>query len=342
MMKISERPFGTTAGGIDVQAFTLTNDKGMEAEIITYGAVLRRLVVNGRDVLLGYDSLFEYEQNSGKMGAVCGRFANRIGGGAFTIDGETYKLPVNNGPNTLHGGVSGFDKKVWTPTVTDEGLQLTYVSADGEEGFPGELTASVTYSLTEDNELVLDYRATTTKTTALNLTNHSYFNLHGQDDGSILDHVLVIPAGEMLENDPDSLPTGRRLDVTDTPFDFRRARAIGEAIDADDYQITYGHGYDHCYIIAENLDLDHRLTACAVVSVPDLTMTVITDLPGFQLYTANHLGNLSGKDGALYRERAGVCFETQYWPDAVSHEDFPGGELRPGETFTSRTIYQFS
>lgn len=341
-MKIAQKPFGTTGDGRAVVAYTMENDDGMTVTLLDYGATIQSLVVMGRDVVLGYDTIGEYEANEGYLGAAIGRVGNRIAKGQFVIDGTSYQVPVNDGPNSLHGGTTGFDKRTWTVSELEDGLCFTYVSPDGEEGYPGELTTKITYSLTNDNELILDYQATTTVTTPISLTNHAYFNLNGHDSGDVLDHELMLVAETYAENDPDTLPTGRLIEVGDTAFDFRRARRIGEGIGADDYQLAYFHGYDHNFVLGDKPPGEVEVTRFGELRVPDLKMEMFTDQPGVQFYAGNFLGPWGGKGGAVYRNHGGACFETQNWPDAVNRKEFPPALLYPGEVYTSRTIYKFS
>lgn len=280
--------------------------------------------------------------DGGYLGAAIGRVGNRIGAGRFTIDGTSYQVPVNDGPNSLHGGLVGFDKRLWEVQEVDEGLRFTYLSPDGEEGYPGELTTQITYSLTADNGLVIDYLATTTQTTPICLTNHAYFNLSGHDAGTIFDHELQLQAAAYAENDPNTLPTGKLIEVTDTAFDFRTFRRIGDTIKADDMQLTAYNGYDHNFVLRGADEPWGVVEKFGALKVNDLKMEMFTDQPGVQFYSGNFLGPWSGKGGAAYTTYSGACFETQNWPDAVNHDDFPPALLHPGETYQSQTIYRFT
>lgn len=338
-MKITKKLFGETPQGERTDVYRLENTSGMRAEILTYGGILRALEVKGRDVVLGFETLADYVNQDKYYGALVGRVANRIGKGQFVLDGVEYKVPINNGPNCNHGGLEGFDRKIWQADESEKRLCLKYVSEAGEEGFPGRLQVHVAYSLIEDNALVIDYRAETDAPTPVNLTSHAYFNLNGK--GNILEHLLYIPCDEILENDAFSLPTGEHLKVKDTPFDFRNPRAIGDGIEADDYQISFGKGYDHHYIIRDKTEEKDSPVLFARLAVPDLAMECYTTQPGFQLYTGNWLSGERGKNGAVYGPRSGVALEAQNWPDAVNHPDFPNVVLRPGEIYEERTIYHF-
>jgi aldose 1-epimerase len=349
-MNISETPFGSTKDGQPVALFTLTNARGHETRISTLGGTVVSLSVPDRDgkledVVLGFDSLRDYEDRSPFFGCITGRYANRIANGKFTLDGRTHSLAVNNGPNHLHGGIVGFDKKVWKPrtekTADAVRLVLSHTSPDGDEGYPGELACEVAYTWTNDNELRIDYTATTSAPTVVNLTNHSYFNLAGHDGGPILGHLLKLEADAFTPTDATAIPTGERRAVEGTPFDFRTAQPIGARIDASDQQIKWGFGYDHNFIVDGTAG---RLRPCAELSDPSSgrVMTVLTTEPGVQLYTANFMDNLKGKAGAVYPKRGGVCLETQHFPDSPNQPDFPTTVLRPGDTYRSTTVYAFS
>jgi aldose 1-epimerase len=338
---ITQRPFGTTQGGEKVTEYTLTNPGGTSTSILTWGGIIRTLTVPDRngelaDIVLGFDSLPPYEERHPYFGPITGRFANRIARGRFTLDGATYTLATNNEPNHLHGGTNGFDRKVWRATTsTSPGaahLTLSYVSPDGEEGYPGELTTTVTYTLTSDNALVIDYQATTTQATPINLTNHAYFNLAGHNTGDVLDHELIIDASRMVPVDETSIPLGPLKGVGNTPFDFRTPHTIGERI------AQVGIGYDHNYVLAE---APRELTFAARAQDPrsGRYVEILTTEPGVQLYTGNYLdGSLTGKGGAVYRKHAGLCLETQHFPDSVNQPSYPTTILRPGETFRSTTV----
>lgn len=349
---MTKEPFGKLADGTPVDLFTLANRKGFEAKITNYGGIVVALKApdkNGQyaDVVLGYDDLDGYIKKNPFFGALAGRYANRIGKGQFTLNGQTYKLFVNNGPNSLHGGKVGFDKKVWTAKeqLKDDavGLELTYVSADGEEGYPGKLTTTVTYWVNNDNELRIDYHATTDKDTVLNITNHSYFNLAGAGNGDVLQHVVMLNADRVTPVDETLIPTGELKAVAGTPLDFTKPMVIGARIDdAKDQQMVYGKGYDHNFV------LNHapgELGLAARVSEPasGRVLEVSTDQPGVQLYTGNFLdGTIKGKGGKVYGRRSGFCLETQHFPDSPNKPNFPTTVLKPGEQFKSTTVFKFS
>jgi aldose 1-epimerase len=338
---ITERPFGTTRHGEPVTEFTLSNPDGISTSIITFGGSIRTLIVGDRagnkaDLILGFDSLESYEERHPYFGTITGRFANRIARGEFTLDEKKYTLATNNGPNHLHGGVDGFDRKVWKATTSSTSdavhLQLSYVSPDGEEGYPGELSTTVTYTLTSRDELVIEYEATTTKPTPINLTNHAYFNLAGHNSGDILKHELTIDAERIVPVDETSIPLGPLASVANTPFDFRAPHPIGERI------TEVGIGYDHNYVLADGPRKLH-LAARAIDPSSGRYLEVLTTEPGVQLYTGNYLdGTLTGKGGTTYKKHAGFCLETQHFPDSVNHPTYPSTILRPGETFRSKTV----
>jgi len=346
---ITRADFGKTKEGTPVQIFTLTNSKGMEARITNYGGIVESLKVPDRkgamaDVVLGYDNLQGYvDNNSPFFGALIGRYGNRIGHAQFSLDGKTYTLDKNDGDNTLHGGKAGFNTKVWTPKeVSQGGLQLTYVSKDGEEGFPGTLTIVVTYRLTDNNALQIDYSATTDKDTVLNPTNHSYWNLKGAGNGNILDHILTIPADRFTPVDAGLIPTGELKPVKGTPFDFTKPTVIGSRIEDNDEQVKLGHGYDHNWVLNSG---GGKLALAARVEEPagGRVMEVWTTEPGVQFYTGNFLdGSITGKGGKVIQRRYGLCLETQHFPDSPNKPSFPTTELKPGQKFHSETEYRFS
>lgn len=349
-MNIAQTSFGTTRDGQAAELFTLTNARGHEVKITNYGGAIISLTVPDKagklaDVVLGLDTLADYETRSPFFGCVAGRYANRIANGRFTLDGQEYTLATNNGPNHLHGGLAGFDKKVWKARTEKTGealrLILTHTSPDGDEGYPGALSCEMTYSWNNQDELRIGYTATTDKPTVINLTNHSYFNLAGHGSGAVLDHVLRLEAAAFTPTDATAIPTGELRPVEGTPFDFRAPHRVGERIEADDQQIKWGHGYDHNFVIDGEAG---QLRPCAELSDPQSgrVMTVQTTEPGVQLYTANFMDNLRGKDGAVYPKRGGVCLETQHFPDSPNQPDFPTTVLRPGETYRSTTVYAFS
>jgi aldose 1-epimerase len=303
------------------------------------------------DVVLGFDNLSGYLQAGNPyFGALIGRYGNRIAGGKFSLDGATYTLAVNNGPNSLHGGKKGFDKVVWTassvaPSANGAvGLELSYQSKAGEEGYPGSLYVKVAYTLTPDNALKIDYTATTDKTTVLNLTNHSYFNLNGAGNGDVLDHVVQINADRITPVDATLIPTGELKSVAGTPFDFRVPTAIGARIDQDEQQIKYGGGYDHNFVLNGAAGTGTPFLAARVVAPKTgRVLEVLTTEPGVQFYTGNFLdGKLKGKKGKVYNKRYAFCLETQHFPDSPNHPEFPTTTLKPGETYKQKTIYRFS
>jgi aldose 1-epimerase len=347
--QISQQPFGQTADGVAVELYKLRNSKGVEAGICNYGGLVIFLKVpdrNGRlgDVVLGYDSLAEYLKDSPYFGALIGRYGNRIAKGKFTLDGKEYTLAINNGPNALHGGKKGFDKVVWQPRLlaSPEGpaLQLRYESADGEEGYPGNLTVEAVYTLTDDNALRLDYTATTDKDTILNLTHHSYFNLAAQ--GDILNHQVMMPADKFTPVDSTLIPTGELRPVAGTPFDFRTPTAIGARIGQDDEQLKFGGGYDHNWVISK---APGQLGLMARVYEPTSgrVMEVWSTEPGLQFYSGNFLdGKNKGKGGWVYQYRNGFCMEPQHFPDSPNKPNFPSVVLKPGQVYRNTIIYKFS
>ncbi len=345
---ISRAPFGTAPSGEAVELITLRNARGVELRAMTYGAIIVSLKVPDRagqlgDVVLGYDSLAGYVKSSPYFGAVVGRYGNRIAKGKFTLDGKSYTLAVNNGPNALHGGLRGFDKVVWsadTMRMPDGvGIRFQYVSKDGEEGYPGTLTTTVTYTLTDSNEVHIAYEATADKATPVNLTQHTYFNLAGR--GDILAHVLTVNADRFTPVDSTLIPTGERAPVAGTPFDFTAPHAVGERIGADNQQLKFGGGYDHNFVLMRS-DTGLALAAVLKESTSGRTLEVRTTEPGVQFYSGNFLdGALTGKGGVVYSHRTGLCLETQHFPDSPNHPAFPSTILRPGETYRSRTVWRF-
>ena len=343
--RVARQAFGRTPEGTAVDLYSLSDGK-VEARIITYGGIIVSLRTpdrNGKldDVVLGCDSVEQYVAQTAHFGGIIGRYANRIAHGTFHLDGHTYSIPKNDGDNALHGGTRGFDKVGWDAKEIRNGVELTYISKDGDEGFPGTLTTTVRYTLS-GGALRIEYSATTDKDTVLNLTNHSYFNLAGQGRGDILGQVVKINASRMTPVDANLIPTGELKSVEGTPFDFRKPHAIGELIDADDPQLKLGQGYDHNFV------LDHRegqLAEAAEVYEPTTgrTLRVLTTEPGLQLYTGNHLdGSITGKEGHVYKRRFALCLETQHFPDSPNHPAFPSTELKPDQKFHSVTVYEFS
>ena len=347
---VTKQSYGKTAAGENVNLYTLRNSKGVEAKITNYGGIVVSLKVpdrNGKfdDVVLGFNDLDSYlTKNDPYMGALIGRYGNRIAKGRFTLNGVEYKLAVNNGENHLHGGIKGFDKVVWTgremKTPAGPAVVLTYLSKDGEEGYPGNLNVRVVYTLTNNNELKIDYSATSDKDTVTNLTHHSYFNLAGEGNGDILNHTVTINANRFVPTDAGSIPTGELKSVAGTPFDFLKPMAIGAHIDQDDEQLKFGNGYDHTWVINGR---GMRLAATAYESTSGRVMQVWTTEPGMQFYTGNFLnGTLTGKSGKVYARRTGFCFETQHYPDSPNQPKFPTTTLKKGATYKSTTIYRFS
>ena len=333
------------------EIYTLANSKGSEARIMTYGGTLVSLKVpdkNGKfsDIVLGYDSLADYQKATAYFGALIGRYGNRIGKGTFSIDGKEYKLAINNGVNHLHGGLKGFDKVVWTasPSFQADGahLELTYLSRDGEEGYPGNLNVKVEYVLTENNELKIEYSATTDKPTVVSLTHHSYFNLAGAGQGTILDHQLTLNADRFTPTDSGSIPTGELRSVKGTPFDFTKATAIGSRIEQIDEQLKFGNGYDHNFALNKNGE-SLSLAATVYESTSGRVLELFTTEPAVQFYTGNFLdGSIKGKSGQNYPRRSGFCLEAQHFPDSPNRPKFPSTVLRPGKTYRQTTIYKFS
>ena len=348
--KVKKQAYGRMPDGSAVELYTLTNAKGMQAGIITYGGTVVSLTAPDRkgkyaDVVLGMDDVAGYMKATAFFGAIIGRYGNRIGHAQFTLDGKSYKLPANDNGNTLHGGPAGFDKHIWhaVPGSSADGetLTLTYVSKDGEEGFPGTLTAKVVYTLTAKNELKIDYTATTDKPTVVNLTNHSYFNLAGQGEGDILAHEVMIDAARFTPVDSSLIPTGELRPVAGTPFDFTKPTAIGARIEAADEQIKFGMGYDHNWVLNKGAG---GLTKAAEVHErkSGRVMEVWTTEPALQFYTGNFLdGTLKGK-GKTYGRRGALCMETQHYPDSPNKPSFPSTELKPGATYRTTTVYRFS
>ncbi|MBV6433486.1 MAG: Aldose 1-epimerase [Bryobacteraceae bacterium] len=348
-VKIRKQPFGQTRNGEPVELYTLTNSNGVETSITNYGGRVVTLKVPDRagkfaDVVLGFDSLDPYLGNSPYFGALIGRYGNRIGKARFTLDGKEYKLAANNGPNALHGGVVGFDKVLWKGeegTGEEPSLKLTYLSKDGEEGYPGNLSVTVVYTLTDRNELRIDYEAATDQDTVLNLTNHSYFNLAGEGVGDILGHEIMINADRFTPIDSGLIPTGELKPVKGTPFDFTKSTAIGARINDRDQQIQFGKGYDHNFVLNGGGGL--TLAARVVEPHSGRIMEVLTTQPGVQFYTGNFLdGSVKGKGGKAYPYRSAFCLETQHFPDSPNKPGFPSVVLKPGEKFTSTTVYRFT
>ncbi len=361
--KMSVQPFGKTSDGQPVDLYVLTNKSGVQVGILNYGGIVNFLKVPDRagklaDVVLGYDNMGGYLQDKAYFGALIGRYGNRIAQGKFKLGDTTYSLPKNNGANSLHGGTKGFNTRLWTarevPSPSGQGLELTYVSKAGEEGYPGTLSVKVVYTLTNRAELKIDYSATTDAETVVNLTNHSYFNLAGQGEGDILQHQLLLHADRYTPVDEGLIPTGELAGVKGTPFDFQTATAIGARIDQDNEQLKFGKGYDHNWVLVGQAETDHtkkasrggtKLDLAAEVYEPKSgrVLQVLTMEPGVQFYSGNFLdGSAHGKAGKIYNLRYGFCLETQHFPDSPNHSNFPSTVLKPGEHYHTTTIYRFS
>jgi aldose 1-epimerase len=349
MNPVTSKPFGTTRDGRQARLYTLASQTGLQAAITDYGGAIVSLQVPDRvekaaDVVLGYDSLAGYEADKPYLGAIIGRFANRIARGKFTLNGVTHALPRNNGENSLHGGTTGFNKKLWTAReIASNSLEMTYLSPDGEEGYPGELLAKVVYTLTDQNELKIDYSATTNKNTIVNLTNHSYFNLSGQGEGDILGHEVTIHARYFTPVNANLIPTGEIRSVQGTPLDFTKRTAVGARISVDDEQLKLAGGYDHNWIPAREGDRALVLAAEVYEPASGRVLQVLTTQPGIQFYSGNFLdGSARGKEGKVYNRRFGFCLETQAYPDAPNHPNFPSAELYPGQQYREATVFKFS
>ncbi len=348
----TKKPFGKTPDGQPVDLFVLTNKGGAEASITNYGGAVVSLRVpdrNGRlaDVVLGYDALDGYVNDKAYFGAIVGRYGNRIAHAQFVLDGKTYALAKNNGDNSLHGGIKGFNKAVWTAKTFSardgQSVELFYLSKDGEEGFPGNLKVTVTYTLTDANALRIEYSATADKKTVVNLTNHSYFNLAGQGSGDILGHLLTIQADQFTPVDSGLIPTGELRDVMGTPFDFHKPTAIGARINHDDEQLKLGGGYDHNFVLRMPMDHGEYLAARVLEPASGRVLEVWTTEPGVQFYTGNFLdGKTPGKSGHTYPRRNAFCLETQHFPDSPNQPKFPSVVLNPGERYHTVTTYKFS
>ncbi len=348
---IEKSSFGKLEEGTEAGLYILTNKTGASAKITNYGATVVSLMIpdkNGKfeDIVLGYDNPQDYSKGTSYFGAIVGRYGNRIGKGKFSIDGTEYKLAVNNGENHLHGGNIGYNKVMWNaePLETENGpsLKLTYLSRDGEEGYPGNVKLEVVYTLTNNNELKIEYSATTDKPTVFNPTHHSYFNLTGNTENKILDHELMLNADQYTPVDAGLITTGKLENVENTPMDFRKPVKIGAGIDKDFEQLKFGKGYDHNWVL-RNWDKTVKLAATAYEPVSGRFMEVLTDQPGIQFYAGNFLdGTGSGKNGKPYQHRTGFCLETQHFPDSPNKPEFPSVRLNPGDTYKHTTIYKFS
>jgi aldose 1-epimerase len=350
-LQVHKEAFGKTGDGRPVDLYTLTNSKGMEVRAMTYGGIIVSIRVpdkNGTfgDVVLGHESLDGYLVNPPYFGVIVGRYANRIANATFTLDGTKYTLAKNDGPNSLHGGVNGFNKQVWEgkefKNSKGVGVAFSYLSKDGEEGYPGNLKVKVSYTLTDENQLILDYEATTDKATPLNLSQHSYFNLAGEGSGDILGHHVMLNADRFTPVDKTLIPTGELLPVQGTPMDFTKPTAIGARINDNYEQLVMGKGYDHNWVINRT---GAGLVLAAKVHEPasGRILEVSTTQPGVQFYSGNFLdGTITGKHGHVYKQRYGLCLETQHFPDSPNHPDFPSTILKPGEKFQSQTVFKFS
>lgn len=343
--QIIRKTWGRLNDGTQVELYTLAN-RNIEVAITTYGGIIVSLRVPDRngnidDIVLGYDSLDQYVSNNPYFGAIVGRYANRIAHGSFVLEGKTYSLPKNDGDNSLHGGTRGFDKVVWSAKPINDGIELSYISRDGEQGYPGTLTVTVRYTL-DDHELKIEYSAATNKPTVVNLTNHSYFNVAGQGKSTILQHQLKIDASRFTPVDSSLIPTGELRSVEGTPFDFRAPTAIGQRIDANDGQLHNGKGYDHNWVLDKS---SGERSEAAELYDPGTgrVLRVLTSEPGIQFYSGNFLdGSIVGKHGRAYERRSGLCLETQHFPDSPNHADFPSTELTPKKRYHSVTIFEFS
>lgn len=350
-VSIAKSEYGKTAKGVQIDQYTLKNQKGMEVNIITYGGIITSLKVPNKEgkseeVITGFNSLEQYQKPNPYFGALIGRFGNRIAKGKFTLDGKEYSLSINNRPNALHGGPEGFHRVVWTAEEAKGGdtatLKLKYVAKDMEEGYPGNLTVYVTYTLNKDNVLDVLYEATTDKKTVLNLTQHTYFNLSSDFSKPILDHEITIDADKLVPVDATLIPTGQLTDVTNTPFDFRKPKLAGKDINATDDQLKKGGGYDHCWVL-NNQGKGERFAASAYHAGSGRLLEVYTDQPGIQFYSGNFLdGTLPMRDGGTYARRTGLCLETQHYPDSPNQKDFPTTVLSPGENYKTKTTFKFS
>ncbi|MDW7690670.1 aldose epimerase family protein [Flammeovirgaceae bacterium SG7u.111] len=348
-MHIEKNPFGFLPNGLQADKYVLKNKNGMEVTITNLGATLIGIKVPDKkgdfdDVLLGYDDLDGYLANDTFMGVVCGRYANRIANGKFTLDGKKYSLAINNGPNHLHGGEKGFDKALWKGSIIGKadlvGVEMRLFSKDMEEGYPGNVEARVIYSLNNDNELTIDYMAVSDKSTVINLTNHAYFNLKGEGKGDILDHELKLNASRFTPTDNTSIPTGELRDVADTPMDFMEFKAIGKQINEEDEQLAFGSGYDHNFVIDGPLRM---LNKVAEVKEPTSgrTMELYATQPGVQFYTGNFVENVKGKGKSIYQKRSGFCLETQHFPDSPNQPKFPSTVLKKSDTYAQKAVFKF-
>ncbi len=348
---ITKRAYGTTSDGKAVDEYTLTNARGMVAKIITLGGIITALHVPDRsgslnDIVLGCNTVADYETKSSYFGALVGRYGNRIAKAAFTLEGKGYTLALNDGPNTLHGGLKGFDKQVWSAKEINGdngvGLELGYVSPDGEEGYPGTLSVTVIYLLTNDNAIQINYSASTDKTTVVNLTNHSYFNLSGSSSGTIYNHIVQINADRYTPVNDALIPTGELAPVEGTPFDFRSPKVVNGGLRSSHQQMVYGRGYDHNFILNRHSASGLEQAARVYDPASGRVMEVWTTEPAMQFYTGNFLnGTVVGSSGGLIRQGDGFCMETQHYPDSPNQPDFPTTTLNPGDTYQTTTVYKF-
>ena len=349
---LEHTPYGQTQNGQAVEIFTMSNDHGVRVRFLNYGGVITEIDVPDRtgrvdNIALGQRGLLEYETLPGHFGAITGRYANRIGGAKFNLNGQTYHLIANNGPNTLHGGPNALDHQIWTvtPVAAQDGVSaaLSYVSKEGDQGFPGTLTTKVVYTLTNDNALRIDYTATTDKDTVVNFTNHSYFNLAGNGSGSVADQLLLINGDRYTPTDANQIPTGEIVPVEGTPFDFRQITTIGARLHSPDQQMLYGHGYDHNWVINKASGGVLSFAARGYDPHTGRVIDCLTSEPGVQVYTGNGLnGSLVGSAGTTYRQTEGFTLETQHFPDSPNKPNFPTTELKPGQEFHSTTVYRFA
>lgn len=349
--RVTVKSFGTLADGRDVKVYTLRNSRGTSVDVLDLGGMLISINTEDRDgdfadIALGFDNPQQYLTDSPYMGAIVGRYGNRISKGKFSLDGKDYTLAINNGENALHGGTIGFDKQIWQAvpsyTATTASVSLSLISEDGDEGYPGTLTANVTYTLDDDNKLTLDYSASTDQATVINLTQHAYFNLNGHNSGPILDHEMMINADHYTPVDETLIPTGEIAPVAGTPMDFNVTKAIGRDINKSHQQLEFGLGYDHNWVLNKNIDGEMSLAASVYSEETGRVLNVFTTEPGVQFYTGNFLdGSFKGKDEAVYQMRGGFCLETQHFPDSPNQPNFPSTVLRPGDEYKTRTIFEF-
>ena len=340
-MTIEKRPFGKTAGGESVDCFSLS-DGIITVEILTYGGVIRSIVVpvadSCRDIALGFDDVAGYESQNAYIGALIGRVGNRIGNARFSLNGKEYALDANDGHNSLHGGFQGFDKKIWAASEESEALVLSIHSFDGECGFPGNLSVKVRYSVV-NAALSISYLAKCDMDTPISLTNHCYFNLSGHNSGSVENHMIRVVADSITKVDESLIPTGEVTDISNTPFDLRELTTIKHGLSSNHPQILFGNGFDHNYVLSRSPEME--LSTAAILQCDDLRMICCTTQPGIQFYSGNHLSCSNGKENAAYGKHAGLCLETQGWPDAVNHVGFPDSVLRKGESYSHLTTYSF-